>query len=560
MELSNKTYAWLIGGLVASIAVLAILIQNAKQVSTALVYAEYLIGLLAVLAAIYAVYQGWHRMSMRQLERQKARAEIETIHTNKWVAEQGLLGRQDIELERLRLEQMKLTLEHERLMFAERARIQQQEIKEGNVFVVREGDGSYTTIAAPRMPAIVQGGKETAGQLPPPKYPDPIDFVQVLQTFRPTPEAIYMLHTIDEPVMVPMRKVCHVGIGGTTGAGKTNITRMLTAQILACQAPMYLANPNYNPVKLNENHIEDWRPIVRLLQEPPARDIRDIERLLQRFLTEFEKRKRLADQSLRRGSDMFLVLCELPAIIAQNKDLADPIVRLLREARQYGIHVISEFQDALVSTIGGNSGARENYRTGYYGGGDQKTAQILLDLDKGERISEEGIGDKGSVYLRCYSNKARPGRVPFFSNRALYALLGTPPDPMTDNPIFDESELPETFCTLTPDGRYADVASHAQVTIIDSVLESRSGMPETPAKLSAVYAPQARQTGPLGAPESGTDAPSIRRLDSVQEAAFRAAYKTKQNMDNALSRAGVGSSYRDHARLIIQDMREKGEI
>ena len=448
-------------------------------------------------------------------------------------------------------------------MLAAQWQTQHAIVPEGQTAIFADQNRAYIPIQSPRTPQIAASTlarDEKQAVTIDAMYPEPQDFVQILATFRPCADAIFLMDTVDRPVLVPMGKVCHVGLGGPTGGGKTNTTRLLVSQLLACDAPMYMANPNYNPVKLNGEHIEDWRPIVRKLAAPVARDINDIISLLETFLDQFEKRKREADHSIKRGADLFLILCELPAIIAQDKSAAEIITRLLREARQYGIHIISEFQDALVSTIGGSSGARENYRTGYYFGGDLKTAQILLDLAKGERIEEEGIGQKGAVYLRCDSKKARAGRVPYFSNQALYMLLGTPPDPMPDRPIVDADDIPETFYALDATGRYIDPTSGKAVTVIDSTIQTRPEMSDTPDEIAAVHRDQTRYTGPLNALLEHLDVTSVKRLDAVQVAAFKAAYQTKQNMDEALRRAGVGSSYRDHAREIIQEMKSRKEV
>ena len=551
--MSNKAFAWLAGTLIICVAVLAVLIANMKALSAALPWLGSMIGILLLLGAAYLGYQVWHKVRTQHLER---KALFATSHIalkqqdhHEWLEAQTLLHQQEIEHERLRLEEMKAANEHTRLLIAARQII----MPAGHTALISD-DAVYQAVLGqpiqPKQITTVVTEEQIAAM-----YPRPRDFAAVLTEFRPSADAIYLMDTVDQPVLVEMKNVCHVGLGGPTGGGKTNTTRLLAAQLLACGAPMYMANPNYNPVKLNKDHIEDWRPIVRHLAAPVAREIDDIMSLLNRFLAAFEQRKKQADHSIRRGVDMFLILCELPAIIAQNRDAADIIGRLLREARQYGIHVISEFQDALVSTIGGSSGARENYRTGYYFGGDLKTAQILLDLAKGERVVEEGIGQKGAVYLRCESVKARPGRVPFFSNRALYMLLGTPPDPMTDDKIYSEDQVPESFYALKPDGRYLDVASGQEITVIEGTVETRHDGRETPDKLPAYTPMTTRQTGPLSALVETTEVTSsgrFARMTDIQAVQFEAAYKIRQNIDFCLRSISLGTMYRDHAREIIR--------
>jgi hypothetical protein len=73
------------------------------------------------------------------------------------------------------------------------------------------------------------------------------------------------------------------------------------------------------------------------------------------------------------------------------------------------------------------------------------TAKVLLDLQNGVKIEDTGLGEKGAAYLRAHSNDVCPGRVPFFSNRALYMLLGTPGDPVSDNPVTNMDQVPDEF-------------------------------------------------------------------------------------------------------------------
>lgn len=560
---SNKTLFVLAGSLIMAAAVVAVVLQHMKEINNALGYAMWAAVALAILAALYGIYRLWHVEHLRSLDRKERQHEVS--HKHQQALEQQY--RASLLEEETKSRKKSREMMDETLLMMRAASINGLSVnmEYGNDGTIKR----FQTIAPQQILAKTSVQELAAAQQqiasPDTAFPAPHDFTSVLQSFRPTAQSIYMLSTVDAPVTVPMSKVCHVGIGGNTGAGKTNITRMLTAQILYCRGQVYMANPNYNPVKLNGEHVEDWRPIVRLLQKPVARDINDINKLLITFLKVFEERKKQADQSLRRGADMFLVLCELPAMIAQDTkemDITTKITRLLREARQYGIHVISEFQDALVSTIGGSSGSRENYNTGYYGGGDAKTATILLNLPKGEKVSEEGIGYKGSVYLRCESTKARAGRVPFFSNQALYELLGPPPDPMTDEVIYDESETPETFFTLSPDGRYVPPASHAYSSVVDSTIETRSGERETPRSFPIATGYQSRFTDPLDELVDATDATtedSFPRFSEIQEAQFKVAYKLRPNIDACLSSIHVGTQYRQHAREIVAELKMQGE-
>jgi len=316
--------------------------------------------------------------------------------------------------------------------------------------------------------------------LPAPMYPPARDFAEVLRSFQPSPKQIYLAETMERAVTSDMYELTHVGLGGKTGGGKTNMTRLLTSQLCYVEASVYLATPNFAQVKLNGHRLEDWRPIVAKLAAPPAQTTEEIAGLLAGFWQTFENRKAQEKITPRRQRDIYLVLGELPGIAKrmdqwykeqkrlaelarrQGRDAAMPlhpmeiVVMLLREARQYGVHIITEFQDALVNSIGMDSGARENLLTGVYYGGDLITAKLLLRLEKGEKIDERGIGVEGAAYIRTKRTPTQPARIPFFSNAALYQLLGTPPDPMTDEEVFDEDEIPETYYRVDEQGRYVE--------------------------------------------------------------------------------------------------------
>jgi hypothetical protein len=341
-----------------------------------------------------------------------------------------------------------------------------------------------------------------------------------------------------------------VGLGGKTGSGKTNATRLITAQLLAdeVQATVYLATPNFSQVKLNGHRIEDWRPIVQRLAEPPAVEKEEIADLLNRFLEVFERRRRLERQTLRRQRDIFLVLGEWPAIVARVKDAPDILNLLLREARQYGVHVVTEMQDTLVKTIGLSSGARENLRTGLYYGGDLNTAKVLLNLKAGESVNERGLGQKGAVYVRTFTDPPVPGRIPFFSNQALYLLLGTPPDPMRDEEMDDESQIPETYSQVDEQGRYVEGGALILPQEGDRAKTPQSfAIPGLSMSPRTVDASRERTAGPLAS----------QLLDPLQVELFVTAYEITGNMDKSLERAGANTRFREHARQIIRERNVK---
>ncbi len=451
------------------------------------------------------------------------------------------------------------------------------------------------------LPGSVKVSEEKAA-LPAPEFPNPITFEEVLRGgFVPTPRSIYLLHTVNGSVTDAMGEVCHVGLAARTGGGKTNATRLLTGQFEYAGAQVYFASPNFAQLKLNKNHLEDWRPIVRYLAAPPAQSDAEIRALLAQFKLLFERRKGVEQNTPRRGADIYLVLGEWPAIVKRVKEAPEILELLLRESRQYGIHIVTEFQSALVQTLGMDSGVRENLLHCYYFGGDPITAKVVLDLKKGQTVDETGLGKLGASYMRANEKSLIAGRVPHMTNKALYMLLGAPPDPMTDDEIFDESQIPENYYHVDQDGNYVDGGATVVPPEQDSRSSSRSFyMPPPPRVVDAQReppTPQERDVRPDGERQQGTyyartethqdeqeslylsdieenesahqngvrqpvdgahmtqdGRTTVRyRLDALQIELFATAYQFSGNIDESLEAAHANTRYREHAREIIRE-------
>lgn len=407
--------------------------------------------------------------------------------------------------------------------------------------------------------------------LPPPRFPEPRDFAQVLETFRPTEQNIFLLDTVNGPFTGPMNEIGHVALASPTGGGKTTTARMVISQVLACGGEMYMVNPNYAPVKLNGNRLEDWRPIAARLKEPPAREFHEIEALFDRFLNLVDDRRRKEQISPKRGKDLYLFIGEWPAIVAKAAEIdmnnkeknkekkKDSIIiklgRLLRESRQYGVHVISEFQDALISTIGGNSGVRENYRTAYYFGGDDRTAKVVLSLADGVKPDNTGLGKMGGAMFRFQSNAAIDGRVPFFSNKALYMLLGWPQDPVRDNVVSDTSEVPDSFLPFVVQTT-SESPVRPGVDYVEGLLCPRTEDLDDTVEITDETVDLSAYENAMNWPVDAAEATSHRRMDDIKAELFWLAYKITGNIDESLKQVGVSTRYRAHARRIIAERKE----
>jgi hypothetical protein len=229
----------------------------------------------------------------------------------------------------------------------------------------------------------------------------------------------------EKPVTVSSAQMVHVALAGSTGSGKTNTSRLLLAQLLACGVQCVVANPHYTSYDAAAD--EDWRPITARLHMQPARSVQDIGALFHWLVKEeLERRLELRAQEKTPGMPIVLFLDELPVIANEVEDAVPMLSKLLRQGRALRLYVVGASQDFLVKTLGGGSGVRDCYRTAAYSGGDMVSATKLLDMSQKDIATVEGELGGGVVLLRSTATTpARLVRVPYVSNQALANLLPT---------------------------------------------------------------------------------------------------------------------------------------
>lgn len=298
--------------------------------------------------------------------------------------------------------------------------------------------------------------------LPEPTLPGPMDLLQILTTFKPSPERIFLALTAQGPLTCSLEGLSHVALASPTGGGKSSLLRMLLAQVLACGATAWLADPHYTAIDPRSG--EDWRMIAARLNKPPYTKPRVIKDVLVWLLSEMFRRYELRAQGQRWGAPCYLAIDEWPAILSEldKQDTAEVVSatgKLLRQGRKVDVHLITSSQDFLVETIGSGGEIRANLRTAYFAGGGLATARALLDQQI--KLPDTPLG-KGLVLLRSEEAMPTPSlvRVPFASNEALYRLLPTgeipalPPLPLKSvSPLSLASTGPEIGSNLTPSER-----------------------------------------------------------------------------------------------------------
>lgn len=253
-------------------------------------------------------------------------------------------------------------------------------------------------------------------------------FSQLLASgWLPSTDKIFLARLEDgTDVFVSVDQLVHIALAGSTRQGKTSIIRELLLQLCYVGATCILLDPHYTPYDIETD--EDWTPFTPYLRFNPleCKSYDKIEQILHHAATTLlDKRKVLREQMKPVGKPAFLIVDELPAIVAERPDVQKYIAKLLREGAKYKIYLCVASQDFQVKTVSPQSGGaiRDNYKTCLYVGGDTTTARVLLDCDV-EKSVESTLG-QGPVYLRCASQKqAALARTPFTDNYALYQLLG----------------------------------------------------------------------------------------------------------------------------------------
>lgn len=365
--------------------------------------------------------------------------------------------------------------------------------------------------------------------------PEPVDVYDLLMSgkWAPRKDKLLIAAGTDGLLQVSMGLAWHIALAGSTGNGKTNLLRLLLPQLVK-MAQVYYISPAFAPVKANG---EDWRPIAAHLAGPVAVDASEIAERLSWAVAMYEdraERERAGDFSWQ-DEPCYIVIDEFIKVKELYPDAPDLVVQLLKFARQYGVFVILAAQDFLLGSIGGDSGARECFRTCIYAGGDAHTARKLLDI-AGTLPYEAQLGNKGLVAVKSKEIPLTLARVPLMSNEALYELLGQG----LPGTAGDFSGTGPTRSTGPLDGNM-----QAPARVLCRRRISRQLGPVTGDLQNVVEADvEPSGTGPVKALDG-------KRFTPEQELRFTRLYRERGNIKEVLRAMRLGNAYGAYARQVV---------
>lgn len=553
----------------ATLVVMIVLLIGAVVLSAYLL--DIFIGLLAiVLLTLVAI--GWRkwqhsRLSVNEDRREQRRLLLEEAERRERLRIERERHEHELQLERERHER-ELDLQWRTFQLQQHLALTRAGYDaNGNPPIFLHEDGRYTLLPPanpPYRPLLTQlkasDDQRPGGTQPEQALPPPIDAYDLLASGQWTPSPGMLLLAIGAGgalIQVAITLAWHIALAGATGGGKTNHLRLLLAQLVK-HSEVYYLSPAFAPIKANH---EDWRQIEAHLAGPVACDAGGIQARLQWAVEMYQYR-----QEQERAGDftwqqkpIYLVIDEYIAVCKRYPEAAKDVSELLRFARQYQVFVIVASQDFLIKNIGGDSGARDCYRTALYFGGDPTTARALLDIS-GTLPYEQDLGKEGLLVLRTRSTQVSQARAPFMSNRALYQLLGWPTDPILD-------DRPVSQAQAGPVGTQWGTAGYPPMEPLQPKANRQEAMGPTlrfgpssgpsTGNLQRVVDALAEPLGtgptrvpePLGEPEQSREE---KRFTPEQEMRFIRLYRAHPNIRECLRAMQLGNRYYAYASRLVE--------
>lgn len=407
---------------------LPVFVSTTLKVMLAVLIVCAVVGAVHVFRFISGVY---HNASIQQTQRNIARA---TAERQLLLTEQQRLKNQQL-LTRIQLEQ-------------QLPAIAQIAIERGLNFEY-DGKGVIVTQLQQSIPSGYNHTQIPASFVE--QLPEPYKMSDLLSNWTPTKDGILVGKNMNGLITIPAgESLCHTVFTGNTDAGKTNNERMMMIQLLYLEQICILCDRNFQRYRIDKklNTTYNYEPIEQQLQYPVVTTANQALAMLKFIVSELDDRRIQRQKAIVHFPDWYLFMDELPAFCNEQPDIMHYVGRILREARQYGLFFIGAAQDLLNTTLKNDNGAiRDNLLTNFYGGGDDTTARLIMNLKNGEKLDETGLGVQGAVYIRAKGAKIErvKARTPLSDDPATQMLL-------SDMPVRQQLEMPvvESNATRVP--------------------------------------------------------------------------------------------------------------
>lgn len=334
---------------------------------------------------------------------------------------------------------------------------------------------------------LSEGVQETP--IPMSTLPGVYNFSEELASFQPSTHALFLARSADGPLTIAFPVHDHIAVTGPTCSGKSTILRLLLGQFLALDVACYLCDEYYVPV--NQMNGLDWTPLEMRLARPPLRTSKAIADFLQWLSTdELETRKERAYLGQFVGQPIVVMIDNLTELISAEPEIASSLSTLLRQSLKYGIVLVLSSQDLHPTSVRLSKETLEHISTGYFCGGDSRTARVVLDLRAGDQRDERGLG-AGVVYVRTRGLLPTRGRIPWPDNTSVGTLCA-----MSTLPLH-ELEREQTTSQIQQALLSSQQTVMSEATYVAEIMRTYAGPDRVQEKLTLAALGLAGETGEI---------------------------------------------------------------
>jgi hypothetical protein len=266
----------------------------------------------------YLAFVAWQRRAVehRAIVREIERAD-EMHSTEKWRIEQSLLHDQQIEMERIKLDQMREANEHTRLMLDLQWKQQHIIAQPGQTVYVQQEQG-YLPMTAPAQ--LARSTKENGDQGQGSVIPKAPDFTAMSHLL--TSDRMVLCYTTDGPAYGTVDDLLSMAVTGKPGRGKTTALMYYVTMLLQAGAEVFVWDPHGamgDLAVLNGSHLPNL-PVTAKVTYLDRKD--DIVGSIPALLKELEVRDNLYRDGHKTKHPLLILADELPVLADYDDEIA----------------------------------------------------------------------------------------------------------------------------------------------------------------------------------------------------------------------------------------------